>query len=55
MKQNQLDQKAMDLASQEETARRAVHKATKDFNLQQANERKQREKEETEAELQEFC
>ena len=52
MKQNQLDQKAMELQASERAARRAVEEATKDFNLRQANEREQREKEEKEAELQ---
>ena len=52
MKQNQLDQKAMELQASEQAARRAVEEATKDFNLRQANEREQREKEEKEAELQ---
>ena len=52
MKQNQLDQKAMELQASERAARRAVEEATKDFNLRQANEREQRENEEKEAELQ---
>lgn len=52
MKQNQLDQKAMELQAQEIEARRAVATSTKEFNLRQAEERKQRENEEKEAQLQ---
>ena len=52
MKQNQLDQKAMELQAQEDGARRAVSTATKEFNLRQAEERKQRENDEKEAQLQ---
>jgi len=56
MKQNQLDQKAMELQNKETDARRAVEVSTKDFNLRQAEERKQRENEEKQAELQDnFC
>jgi len=52
MKQNQLDQKAMELQTRETEARREVNKATKEFNQRQAEERKERELHEKEAELQ---
>lgn len=52
MKQNQLDAKAMELQAKETEARRAVDRATKDFNQRQAEERKQRETDEKDAELQ---
>ena len=52
MKQNQLDQKAMDLQTREQEARREVNRATKEFNQRQAEERAQRETEEKEASLQ---
>lgn len=52
MKQNQLDQKAMELQTKEQEARREVNRATKEFNQRQAEERKQRETEEKEASLQ---
>ena len=65
MKQNQLDQKAMELQviflvvfhkirlqTRETEARREVNKATKEFNQRQAEERKERERHEKEAELQ---
>jgi len=52
MKQNQLDQKAMDLQAKEAEARREVNQATKEFNQRQAEERSNREKQDKEAELQ---
>jgi hypothetical protein len=52
LKQIELDQKGLDLMRQESECRRAVTSATKDFNIQQAEERKQRESNEQAATLQ---
>lgn len=52
LKQIELDQKGLDLQNQETECRRAVTSATKQFNIQQAEERKQREKNEQAAVLQ---
>jgi len=52
LKQVELDQKGLDLQNQEIECRRAVTSATKEFNLQQAEERKQREHEQECANLQ---
>lgn len=52
LKQIDLDQKGLDLQRQESECRRAVTSATKDFNMQQAAERKQRESNEQAATLQ---
>jgi len=52
LKQIELDQKGLDLQNQETECRRAVTSATKQFNIQQAEERKQRENNEEAAVLQ---
>lgn len=52
LKQIELDQKGLDLQNQETECRRAVTSATKQFNIQQAEERKQREKNDQAAVLQ---
>jgi len=52
LKQIELDQTGLDLQKQEAQCRRAVTSATKDFNINQAEERKQREKNEQDATLQ---
>merc|ERR1712055_1089799 len=52
LKQIELDQKGLDLQRKETECRRAVTSATKDFNIQQAEERTLREKHEQAATLQ---
>lgn len=52
LKQIELDQKGLDLQRKEAECRRAVTSATKDFNIQQAEERTLREKHEQAATLQ---